>query len=122
MGNKEKYLPLIIEVILVLFLHPIVYTINDVYKLELKVFMYKHSINDIPVAFNDYFSRRSDIHEYSTRQVNNLNTTKNKKWFSDRRIQMASFLWDSLSKDIRNSSSVKCFRQNNYEIVLISVY
>ena len=29
--------------------------VNDMYSLELGVFMYKYSINDLPNAFNDYF-------------------------------------------------------------------
>ena len=41
--------------------------------------MYKYSINDLPNTFNDYFKKRSDIHGYKTRHVNDLNLTKNKK-------------------------------------------
>ena len=37
------------------------------YTLELGVFMYRFSIGDLPVAFKNYFSKRSDIHEYPTR-------------------------------------------------------
>ena len=55
--------------------------VNDMYSLELGVFMYKYSINDLPNAFNDYFTKRSDIHGYKTRHVNDLNLTKNKKTF-----------------------------------------
>ena len=49
------------------------------YSLELGEFMYKYSINDSPNAFNDYFTKRSDIHGYKTRHVNDFNLTKNKK-------------------------------------------
>ena len=31
------------------------------YTLELGVFMYRFSIGDLPVAFKNYFSKRSDI-------------------------------------------------------------
>ena len=53
------------------------------YTLELGVSMYKYSINDLPVAFKEYFMKRSDIHDYPTRHVNNLNPTNNRKSFSD---------------------------------------
>ena len=53
--------------------------VNDMYSLELGVFMYKYSTNDLPGIFNDYFTKRSDIHGYQTRHVNDLNLTKNKK-------------------------------------------
>ena len=45
------------------------------YSLELGVFIYKYSINDLPNAFNDYFTKRSDIHGYKTRHVNDLTLT-----------------------------------------------
>ena len=48
-----------------------VLTVSDMYTLELGVFMYRFSIVDLPVAFfKNYFSKRSDIHEYPTRHVN----------------------------------------------------
>ena len=45
------------------------------YNLELGVFMYRFSIDDLPVAFKNYFSKRSDIHDYPTRHGNDLNLT-----------------------------------------------
>ena len=53
------------------------------YSLELGVFMYKFSTNDLPSAFTEYFHKRSSIHNYQTRHVNDLNLTNNKKSFSD---------------------------------------
>ena len=49
------------------------------YSLELGVFMYKYSVNVLPNIFNDYFTKRPDIHGYQTRHVNDLNLTKNYK-------------------------------------------
>ena len=68
------------------------------YSLELGVFMYKYSINDLPKAFNGYFTKRSDIHGYKTRHVNDLNLTKNKKiYFSDHSVRTTgSTLWNSI--------------------------
>ena len=37
------------------------------YTVELGVFMYRYSINDLPISFKDYFKKRSDIHKYETR-------------------------------------------------------
>lgn len=88
--------------------------VNDMYKMELGVFMYKYSNNDLPVAFNDFFSKKSDIHEYQTRQVNDFNITNNKKTFSDRGFRTSGpILWNSLTKDLKNSSSVNSLRQSN---------
>ena len=82
--------------------------VTDMYTLELGVFMYKYSINDLPVAFKEYFMKRSDIHDYPTRHINNLNLTYNRKSFSDHAIRTnGPILWNSLSNTIRESKSVK---------------
>ena len=43
--------------------------------------MYRHYINDLPVAFKD--KKRSEIHNYKTRHINDLHLTNNQKTFSD---------------------------------------
>ena len=96
--------------------------VTDMYTLELGVFMYKYSINDLPVAFKEYFMKRSDIHDYPTRHVNNLNLTNNRTSFSDHAIRTnGPILWNSLSKTIRESKSVKHFR-NQFKQNLIKTY
>ena len=95
--------------------------VTDMYTLELGVFMYKYSTNDLPVAFKEYFMKRSDIHDYPTRHVNNLNLTNNRKSFSDHAIRNGPILWNSLSKTIRESKSVKHFR-NQFKQNLIKSY
>ena len=42
------------------------------YTLQLGVFMYRLSIIDLPVVFKEYFTKRSEIHNYPTRHVNDL--------------------------------------------------
>ena len=94
------------------------------YTLELGVFLYKYSIKDLPVAFKEYFMKRSDIHDYPTRHVlvNNLNLTNNRKYFSDHAIRTnGPILWNSLSKTIRESKSVRHFR-NQFKQNLIKIY
>ena len=98
-------------------------TIGDMYTLELGLFMYKYSINVLPVAFSNYFTKRSDIHNYSTRHVNDLNLTKNKKSFSDHGIRSCGpILWNSLPKSLKETKTAKHFRNtlkrsliNNYQ-------
>ena len=81
------------------------------YTLELGVFMYKYSINELPVTFNEYFSKRSDVHNYSTRHVNDLNLTNNKKAFPDHGIRSSGpILWNSLSKMLKETKTVNTFR------------
>ena len=75
------------------------------YFLELGVFMYKYSINNLPHNFRDYCTKRSDIHSYQTRHGNDLNLTKNKKTFSDRSVRTSGpILWNSLEEKIKTAS------------------
>ena len=99
-----------------------VLTVEDMYTLELGVFMYKYSIGDLPSAFSGYFTKRSDIHDYPTRHVNNFQLTKNKKFFSDHAIRSCGpILWNSLELSLKKSNSVKHFRKQ-FKEKLISKY
>jgi hypothetical protein len=95
---------------------------EDMYSLELGVFMYKFSINDLPHTFDYYFTKRSEIHDYQTRHKNDLNLTRNKKVFSDHSVRTAGpILWNTLKTSIKNSKSKKQFR-HHFKQELISHY
>ena len=82
------------------------------YTLKLGVFMYRFSIDDLPVAFKNYFSKSSDIHDYPTRHVNDLHLKNNKKSFPDHTIRTRGPVLggNSLPKAIIECKSVKHFR------------
>ena len=81
------------------------------YNLELGVFMYRFSIDDLLVSFKNYFSKHSDIHDYPTRHGNDLNLTNNKKLFSDHTIRTRGpILCNSLPTTVNDSKSGKHFR------------
>ena len=99
-----------------------VLTVTDMHTLDLGVFMFKSSINDLPTGFDNFFMKRSEIHKYSTRNVNDLNLTKNNKSFSDHGVRTKGpILWNSLPKKIKSSKSVKHFR-NQLKRHLIQKY
>ena len=90
--------------------------------LELGVFMYRFSISDLPVAFKEYFTKRSEIHDYPTRHVNDLNLKNNKKFFSDHSIRTnGPILWNSLSKTLKESKTIRYFH-NQFKQKLIQTY
>ena len=94
-----------------LFVKSNLLAVKDMYTLELGVFMYRHDINDLPVVFKGYFKKRSEIHNYKTRHINDLQLTNNKKTFSDQGIRTnGPILWNSLPKTLKESISVKHFR------------
>ncbi len=86
--------------------------VNDMYNLELGAFMFKYSTNGLPNVFNNYFVKRSDIHNYPTRRANDLNLTKNKKCFSDNAVRTSGpILWNSINKSLKMANSLKHFRE-----------
>ena len=97
-------------------------TLHDMYKIDLGVFMYRYSINDLPPTFDNFFSKRSDVHGYQTRHVNDYNIVKNKRSFSDHAIRYnGPILWNSLDKSLKNSRTVKHFR-SQFKSLLVSQY
>ena len=87
-----------------------VLTVTDMHTLEMGTFMYRNSVNELPSSFNNYFTKRSEVHNYLTRHSNHLSLTKNKKIFSDHS-----------ENSLRASKSVKHFR-NQMKQKLISSY
>ena len=88
------------------------------YSLELYVFMYKYSINDVPNAFNDNFTKLFDIHGYKTRHVNDLNLPKTKRHFSDHSFGTTVPIFGITDENIISSKIVKEF-WNQYKKSLI---
>ena len=96
--------------------------VTDMYALELGSFMYRNSLNKLPSSFNNYFTKRSDVHNYPTRHGNHLNLPQNKKTFSDRSVRTRGpQLWNSLENSLKTSMSVKHFR-NQFKQKIISSY
>jgi hypothetical protein len=82
------------------------------YELEVGVFMYNFFNNLLPKSFNDFFTIRSDVHNYNTRNRNNCNQTRNKKVFTDKNIRTTGpILWNSLDDKIKHANSSKYFRK-----------
>ena len=77
----------------------------------LAIILEKHRGLYLPLAFKEYFHKRSNIHNYETRHVNDLNLTNNRKSFSDHSIQTCGpILWNTLPTAIKDSKSVNHFR------------
>ena len=63
--------------------------------------------------------KRSDIHDYPTRQINNLTLSLNRKSFSDHAIRTSGpHLWNSLPKKLKDSKTVKQFRNQLKETLI----
>ena len=101
--------------------HDILNVYNS-YKLELGVFMYKYFNGLLPMSFNTFSTKLSDIHNYDTRNKSNYNPTRNRKVFADKAIRTTGpIIWNSIDKSIKNVISTKYFRIL-YKSSLISSY
>ena len=70
-----------------------------------------------------FFTKRSDIHHYHTRNNSDYNQTRNKKVFSDQAVRTTGpILWNSLNDQLKNVKSVKLFRKKTLKDSLISSY
>lgn len=86
--------------------------VYNTYELEAGVFMYNFFKNLLPKSFNDFFTTRSEVHGYLTRNRNNYSHTRNKKAFTDKTIRTTGpILWNSLEDKIKNVNSTKHFRK-----------
>ena len=91
--------------------------VYDSYKLEVVVFMYQYFQNLLPSSFNTFFSKRSDMHDYHTRNRRNFNQTRNKKKFADKTIRTTGpTTWNSIDDKTKKQFQLIIFENlsNHY--------
>ena len=91
--------------------HPL--NVYNMYNLELGVFMYKYSTDDLPTIFKDYFSKRSQIHNRDTRNMTNYNLRKNRTNFASKEWKhLDLFFWILYQKKLNCLSMSKHLESN----------
>ena len=71
--------------------------IHNAYELKVGVFMYEFFIDLLPKPFDDFFKKRSDIHNYHTRNNSDYNQTRNKKYLLIKRFEQPDQFFGMLS-------------------------
>ena len=85
--------------------------VNDIYLLNLGIFMYKHSMGILPKIFISYFTKRHDYHNYMTRNIDDYQLTKNNTKFSSKGVRSAGpDLWNKLNSDVKKSKTLNTFK------------
>ena len=88
-------------------------TLNNIYLLQVALFMFSVHSNSTPEIFQTMFSRNFETHHYRTRQANDF-----KVHFSRTNIlkfSIVSFgpkLWNSLPNELKTKYSLPCFKSN----------
>ena len=98
-----------------LFLKHNVLNIDDTFKLNLGIFMFKHHTNQLPNLFSSYFVKHSQNHNYSTRNAQDYSINNNMKPFTDRAIRNCGpMFWNDLDK--LDHSMKKCNTTKQFSI------
>ena len=94
---------------------------RDFVSLETAIFMYKLNNNLLPCTFNDYFTVNSNIHNYNTRDAQNLHLPLNRTSCSQSSIVYnGPVLWNNLQTSVKHSKTVRQFKRL-YKQYLIDV-
>jgi hypothetical protein len=92
--------------------------VNDMYKLELCTFMFKHFNNQLPETFTSYFLKQSKLHNYSTR-TDIYNVNKIRTNFAYKTVKHSGPpTWNSLHVTTKKSKSIKQFRSQLKESLI----
>ena len=82
----------------------------------------------LPKPFDDFFTERSDINNYHTKNNGDYNQTKNRKLFTDQAVRTTGpILWNVLNDHIKNVISIKQFRikrtsNNHWSQLTVSLF
>jgi hypothetical protein len=85
--------------------------IGDINQFQILLFMYKYSINMLPITFSSYFQKNYDVHLHNTRASGGYNIP-----FARTKVRQKSLkfqgprLWNALPGVLRNSSSLPNFK------------
>ena len=107
-----------------LFKELMVLTMQSIYVYGIMLFMYKYNQNLLPrlAIFNIMFVKNKDIHEYNTRQSDNLHVTRG-KFVSYKTVRHTGIhIWNNISSNVMPSNnSLSTFKHNLRKYLLHNV-
>ena len=96
--------------------------IFDINKLQIALFMYRFTNDNLPNSFKGFFTKNKDLHNYNTRNADkyitsnyNLNSIRNSIKYA------GPILWNSLQNSLVNYKTINIFK-SKYKSQLISHY
>jgi len=85
--------------------------VYDIYKLDRIIFMYKHFHNQLPVAFNTFFTKH--VHVYQTRNTDNYILPKTKTKFALKSVRNTGpNQWNTLSEELKHAKSTNIIKSH----------
>ena len=87
--------------------------VNDIYRLQLGVFMFQLTKNELPNCITTMFSKNIDFHTYFTRQACQFHLPQTQTQLSRKSIKFEGPKpWNSLDKSLKNYRTVTSFKRN----------
>ena len=84
--------------------------IEDIYNIEVSKFMYKHSINDLPIDLSNLFQHTSNIHGYGTRQSTDIRPFNPRiNIFLNSILCKGPNIWNVIANDIKQLRGIRNF-------------
>ena len=97
-------------------------TLNDHYKYQLGIFLYRHNNGLLPSDFHSFFHTNSYYHNYNTRGRDNLFQPLTRTVFAHSQVRsMGVLFWNSLSTNLRSSPNINIFKKHLKKYI-ISLY
>ena len=93
--------------------------VNDIYLLNLGIFMYQLTKNELPKLFQNMFSTNNQYHNYPTRQASSYHLPRTRTLFSNKIFTNSGpKFWNSLPSDVRESNTIYTFKRKVKSISL----
>ena len=96
--------------------------IQDIHSLQVGIFMYKYTQNQLPVVFHNIFNLNSNVHTYPTRRSSDYHLQNPRIILAQRSIRHhGPDIWNSLPPHLKQCSSLYSFKAS-FKKYLISKY
>ena len=96
--------------------------IQDIHSLQVAIFMYKYTQNQLPVVFHNIFNLNSNVHTYPTRRSSDYHLQNPRIILAQRSIRHhGPDIWNSLPPHLKRCSSLYSFKAS-FKKYLISKY
>lgn len=102
-----------------LFVRNKILKVQDIYKYNISIFMYKLNHNMLPVIFNDIFTYNNVIHSYGTRQANNLHVPRCRTQFMLNCIRYQGVqIWNNIVTKVNTELKLATFKDKVKELFI----
>ena len=95
--------------------------IEKVYSYSVTIFMLKFEKNDLPPIFNEFFIRNREVHQYSTRQRNQLHVPKARLSAYQKTLKYVGVsVWNNMQNKLNFDCSISRYKIQLKQFLLLN--